>query len=243
MVGRIEMADRRTEGAVVAGKQQSISMKPVTGSTKIRVADASRHRRPAEVHREEQDHHQPPPEDRHRGAGDAIRPSARSRTPSRAAPPRCTPSGMPSSTANSMAQTDSSTVAGNSCQELLPDRILRDDGAAEIAAAAPALIVQELLPQRLVEAEFVAQLGASRSGAMPRSPHATSIGSPGTRWISMKLRNVTADEGRDDHADAREQEAQHGESATAVRSPAPACAVTYFRSTASNWWRPNGLIL
>src|SRR5258708_18363704 len=31
---------------------------------------------------------------------------------------------------------------------------------------------------------------ASRSGRMPRSPMRTSMGSPGTRWINMKLRRV-----------------------------------------------------
>ena len=64
------MAQRVEEGALLAGEQASISMKPVTGSKIVDEVDAARDRGQPKLDGDEQDEQQAPPEDRHRIAGE-----------------------------------------------------------------------------------------------------------------------------------------------------------------------------
>ena len=77
-----QVRQRRAERARCRpARSVSTSMKPVAAGTSYCDGDAARHRRPAELHREEQDQQQRPPEDRHRVAGQRQRPSPRSPRP------------------------------------------------------------------------------------------------------------------------------------------------------------------
>src|SRR5690606_15703772 len=101
-------------------------------------------------------------------------------------------------------------------EELLEDRLARDDRAAEVALHEVAEEEQVLLPERLVEAELLLQLGVAlrRQAAL----------------ADEQLDRVTRDQpdqrerddghpekGRDQDAEPRDQKAQH-------RSAAPQCA-------------------
>ena len=74
-----QVRQRRAERAHVAGAQRVDEHEAGRRRHVVLDGDASRHRRPAELHGEEQDQQQRPPEDRHRIAGQRQRPSPRSR--------------------------------------------------------------------------------------------------------------------------------------------------------------------
>ena len=69
IVGRIRCADGRAEGALLVRQQRVDQQEAGDRLDEVLHGDAARDRRPAELHREQQDQEQAPPEDRHRIAG------------------------------------------------------------------------------------------------------------------------------------------------------------------------------
>ena len=70
-----------------------------------------------------------------------------------------TPGGMPTTTANSIAHSDSSIVAGKSCRNSCSTGSCVTIEVPKSPLQHLPDVVQELPPHRLVEAELVAQLG------------------------------------------------------------------------------------
>ena len=107
---------------------------------------------------------------------------------------------MPISTANRMAQTDSSTVAGNSCMNSRHTEFCVTIEVPRSPLRHLPFVVQELLPHRLVEAELVAQFGQplGRDAALA-GPRLDRIA--GHQVDQQEAEERDRDEGRHDHAD------------------------------------------
>jgi hypothetical protein len=80
------------------------------------------------------------------------------------------PAGTPISVAMRMAQSPSSTVAGNSVRNSVQDRLLGDQRIAEDHRAGAAQEVEILHPHRLIEAELCRSFGVAlgRHAALAR---------------------------------------------------------------------------
>ncbi len=190
IVGRMQVRQRRAEGARVAAAQR-IDQHEAGRRRHVELdGDAPRHRRPAELHREEQDQQQRPPEDRHRIAGerdahhrvvgdgvalerredagrqaDARRRTASRRTRARPSPE--TASGIRAAPARAWSARcrDRRAAPGRRSRRIAPAAAGRDRTRAAAASR--------------------------RAGSMPRSPDRFSTGSPGIRWISANASSVT----------------------------------------------------
>ena len=222
------MARRRGAGAGIIGVPAVDQHEAGDRLDEHRIADPARHRRPAECDREHQDRHQPPPEDRHRGAGD--RDAHQPVVERRAAPHRRHHAERHADQHGEQDGADRQLHRRREqLQELAPHRVLRHDRGAEIAARHLLLVVQELPPHRLVEAELMAQFG------QPLGRDAALAGARLDRIAGHQVDQQEAeerdrDEGRHDHADRRMRKrsitvavmrgADHAAPAGATGSPA-----------------------
>ena len=127
---------------------------------------------------EQHDQQQAPPEDRHRVAGE--RRAHQRLVERRAALDRREDAGRDAEQrrAKSMAQSDSSSVAGKSVGNSLQDRLVGEIETPKSPCSTLPDIVEELLPARLVEAELVRSNWRAARASMPRSPASTSTGRP-----------------------------------------------------------------
>ena len=133
IIGRTRWLAAERAGAGVVGVPAVDQHEAGDRLDEHRVADPARHRRPAECHREQQDRHQPPPEDRHRGAGD--RDAHQPVVEHRAAPHRRHHAERHADQHGEQDGADRQFDRGREqLQELAPDRVLRHDRGAEIAA-------------------------------------------------------------------------------------------------------------
>ena len=168
----------------------SISMKPVDRRDVELDGDAPRHRRPAELHREEQDQQQRPPEDRHRVAGQ------------RDAHHRVVGDGVALDRRDDAGrQADDQREQHREERELDRRRKQRQEFARAPARAwsatcrgrraAPGRRSRRTAPAAAGRGRTRAAAAARRAGSMPRSPDRFSTGSPGIRWISANASSVT----------------------------------------------------
>ena len=157
IVGRIRCDSAERNAPASPARSVSISMKPVACRNVELDRDAARHRRPAELHREEQDQQQRPPEDRHRIAGqrdahhrvigDGVALERRDDAGRQADRRRRTAS----------RRTRARSSPGNSVRNSSQHRLVRRQRRAEIALQHLADVVGVLHRQRPVEPELVQQ--------------------------------------------------------------------------------------
>ncbi len=102
--------------------------------------------------------------------------------------------------ARMMAQSDSSSVAGNSVKNSLRTGRLVAIEVPKIAVQHVTEIVEVLHIERPVEAELVRGFRAWRSGDMTRSPESSSDGIAGQEADEREGDDGNADEGRDQDA-------------------------------------------
>ena len=118
------------------------------------------------------------------------------------------PAGKPRTRAKMMAQSASSMVAGNSAENSLEHRLLRDHRLAEIALEDAGQIDPVLDDDRLVEAVFLAELlVAGGIDAALAGKRFDRIARNEADQEEGQQRDP--DEGRDDQADAGEDESEH----------------------------------
>ena len=157
IVGRIKMRCGRTERAPVAGQQRVDQQEAGDRLDKILHGDAARDRRPAELHREQQDQQQAPPEDRHRIAGE--RDPHHAVIEDRVAPHRRDDAGRQSEAQREQDGAERKLDGRREQRREFGDhRLMGDDRAAEVAAHQPRQIEAVLHHDRLIEAVFLAQL-------------------------------------------------------------------------------------
>ncbi len=205
--GKNQVRQRRAQCARLARAQRVQDHEARRHGHVVLDGDAPRNGRPSELHREEQDQQQRPPEDRHRVAGqrdthdrvvgDGIalerREHARGHADQRRQQHR--------------AQRE---LDGRREQrrELLQHRLVRSERRAQVAAQDVADVVAILHRQRAVEPELVQQARA------PRRIHPPLAGKvldrvAGDEVDQRERQQRHADERGNDQRDAAQQEAQH----------------------------------
>ena len=117
----------------------------------------ARGRQPAEMHRNQQDQHDPQPEIRHRQAGQPDRVGDIIPDPLRLTA-ATTPAGTPISTAMTNAMTASCAVTGSFCAINCDDRLPRAPGIAQVALHHVADPVQVLHRQRAIQPKLLPDL-------------------------------------------------------------------------------------
>ena len=169
--------------------------------------DPSRHRRQTELHGEQKDQQQSPPENRHRIAGKRNRHDA-------VVEDRIPFDGGEHSRGQAEDQREQHRRGGelDGCGkqrlEFGDHRRLSDDRFAEITLQHAAEIVAILHVQRLIEAEFLQQLGVmDRIDAALARHRLDRIAGHETDQEERNQRD--SDKGRNDETDAGQDEAQH----------------------------------
>ena len=161
IVGRMRCDHRRLERALLAGQQRVDREEAGDRLDVVPDVDAAGHRRPAELHREQQDQQQAPPEDRHRVAGE--RHAHHAVVEHRVAAHRGDDAG---GNADHEREQDRAQREldrrGKQRQELVQHRRLRDHRLAEVAVQHAADVDAVLHEHRPVEAVLLEQLRVPR---------------------------------------------------------------------------------
>ena len=188
IVGQDQVRHRRPESALVADQQRVDRQEAGDRLDEVLHLDAARHRRPAQLDGEEQDQQQPPPEDRHRIAGqrDAHHAVVEHRV---AAHGRDHPGGNADDQRESDGA-DGKLDGGREQREEFPrDGLLRDHRLAQVTVQDASDVDAVLHEHGPVQPELLAQRLVT-PGSMPRSPAIVSIASPGTRRIRKNASSV-----------------------------------------------------
>ena len=207
IVGRMRCVTRRLERALLAGQECVDRQESGHRRDVVQDPDAAGHGRPAELHREEQDQQQPPPEDRHRIAGERHAHDA-------VVEYRVASHGGDHARRNADDEREQDRAGGEldgrgeQRGELAHHRLLRDHRLAEVPVQHAADIDAVLDEHGPVEPVFLEQR------RMPGGIDA-ALARHGLDRIARhdpdqeEGEQRHADEGRDDEADSAQQEAQH----------------------------------
>ena len=201
------MRHRGLEGRRVAGHESVDHEEARHRLDVVPDGDAARHRRPAQLHREQQDQQKAPPEDRHRIAGE--RHAHHAVVEHRVAAHRGDHSG-----GNADDEREHDRAGGELDRrreqrgELAQHGLLRDHRFAEVAVQHAADVDAVLDDHRPVEAIFLEQRRVSRGIDAALAGHGLDrIARHDPDEEECEQRH--AEKGRDDEADTAQQEAQH----------------------------------
>ena len=207
IVGRMRCDSADRKAPLSSGQQRVDQQEAGDRLDEILHGDAARDRRPAELHREQQDQQQAPPEDRHRIAGE--RDAHHAVVEDRVAPHRRDDAGRQAEDEREQDRAERE-LDGRRKQrrEFRDHRLMRDDRVAEIALQHAADVDAVLHEHRLVEAVLLAQL------RMPDRIDAALAGHgldriAGNEADQDEGEQRDPDEGRNDEADPGEDEAEH----------------------------------
>ena len=207
IVGRMRCDSAESNAPFSSDSSESIEQEAGHRVDEVPDGDASRHGRPAELHREEQDQEQTPPEDRHRIAGERHAHDAV--VEHRVAAHRGEHAGGNADDEREQDGADGELDRRREQRgELAQHGLLRDHRLAEVALQHAADVDAVLDEHRPVEPVLLEQRRVARGVDAALARHGLDrIARHDPDEEEREQRH--AEKGRDDEADAGEQKAQH----------------------------------